>query len=88
MFTIHGHKIKVDGQEPGVGVYFVPVDEPSRAVKVNRIAENTASKITGIAPPVGYPNSRTEVRTQYTGSGSTSLKAVRTVTSGFTLEEA
>ena len=33
-FVIHGHKIKVAGDDPGIGVYFVPVEAlppPSRS---------------------------------------------------------
>jgi len=86
-FAIHGHKIKVAGENPGVGVYFVPVDDPSKAVKVTRMAENTASKVTGIAPQTGYQHNRIEIRTQYTGSGTNTLKSPRTIVSGFILEE-
>jgi len=88
MFAIHGHKIKIEGDDPACGVYFVPVNDPGRAIQVTRIAENTASKITGIAPHIGYPASRVEIRTQFTGSGGTSLKNLRTITSPFILEEA
>jgi hypothetical protein len=86
-FAIYGHKIKLAGEAPGVGVYFVPVEEPSKAVKVARVAENTPAKITGIAPRTEYPHNRIEIRTQFTGSGSTTLKALRVITSAFTLEE-
>lgn len=86
-FTIHGHKIKVAGDNPGTGVFFVPVDDPSKAVKVTRMAENTASKITGIAPQTNYQRNRIEIRTQFAGSGSIRLKTVRTITSGFVLDE-
>jgi len=87
MFAIHGHKIKVEGDDPAVGVYFVPVNDPGRATKVSRIAENTASRVTGIAPTVGYVNSRIEIRTQFSGSGDRLLKAPRTITGTFVLEE-
>ena len=87
IFTLHGHKIKAEGDDPGVGVYFVPVNDPGRAMKVSRIAENTASRITGIAPTIGYPASRIEVRTQYSGTEGRFLKNIRTITSDFTVEE-
>ena len=87
IFTLHGHKIKVEGDDPSVGVYFVPVQEPGNAVKVSRIAENTASRITGIAPIVGYAASRIEVRTQFSGADGRFLKSVRTITGDFVLEE-
>jgi hypothetical protein len=87
-FALHGHKIKVAGEDPAVGVYFVPVEDPSKAVKVTRMAENTPSKITGIAPKTEHVHNRIEIRTQYAGSGSYLLKTPRIITSGFVLEEA
>jgi hypothetical protein len=85
-FIITGHLIKAAGDAPGVGVYFVPADDPSAAVKVTRIAENSDSKIIGISPDTGYPYNKIEIRTQYAGSGTT-LKAPRVITSSFTLEQ-
>jgi hypothetical protein len=86
-FAIHGHKIKVDGNNPDIGMFFVPVDDPTKAVKVERIAENTSTKIIGIAPQTGFAKNRIEVRTQFTGSGSILLKSPRVITSNFILEE-
>jgi hypothetical protein len=57
-------------------------------MKATRIAENTPSKIIGVAPGTGSSPVRIEIHTQYSGSGSGFLKTVRTITSGFTLEEA
>jgi hypothetical protein len=85
MFTLHGSKIKLDGDDPSVGLYFVPVDNPSKAVKVRRIGKNNPSEITGIAPDTGYQVNRIEIRTQYSG-GSQPAKEVRVITSLFTLE--
>ena len=87
-FIIHGHKIKVSGEDPTVGVYFVPVDDPSKAVKVTRIAENLPAKIIGIAPKTEWVENRIEIRTQFTGSGGVTLKAPRVIASSFVLEEA
>jgi hypothetical protein len=87
-FAIHGNKIKIMGEDPNIGVYFVPVDDPSRAVKVERVAENNPSKITGIIPQINSVNHRIEVRTQYAGSNSKLLKKLRTITSAFILEAA
>jgi hypothetical protein len=87
-FILHGHKIKVAGDDPSVGVYFVPVNDPSKTIKATRIAENGTSKIIGVAPGTGSSPVKIEIRTQYTGSGNAFLKTVRTITSGFTLEEA
>jgi hypothetical protein len=87
-FAVHGNKIKVAGDDPGIGVYFVPVDDPSGAVKMTRLAENNPSKITGIAPQTGHQYNRIEIRTQFAGSGSILLKAPRIIVSSFVLEEA
>ena len=88
MFTIHGHKIKIEGTDPSVGVYFIPVMDPSKAVKVARIAKNNPSEITGIAPDTEHSLNRIEIRTQYSGTVDRCLKKVRTMTSTFTLEVA
>jgi hypothetical protein len=87
MFSITGHKIKIAGDDPGCGVYFVPADDPSKAVKVTRLGENTASHISGIAPKTCCRYHKIEVRTQFTGSGGVTLKGLRTITSDFTLEQ-
>ena len=87
-FAIHGHKIKLLGDDPGVGVYFVPVDEPEKAVKVDRIAENYPTRITGIIPDTKHRQNKIEIRTQFSGSNSIKLKAPRIITSNFILESA
>jgi hypothetical protein len=87
-FVINGHKIKIAGDDPVVGLFFVPVDNPSAAVKVTRLAENSSSRIIGIAPQTGHQYNRIEVRTQYSHSGSPFLKNPRVITSDFILEEA
>jgi hypothetical protein len=87
-FAIHGTKIKLAGQDPSIGVYFVPVQDPSKAVKVVRIADNTSSKITGIAPNIEHMLNRIEIRTQYAGSGKILLKSPRIITSDFVIEAA
>jgi hypothetical protein len=87
-FVINGHKIKIAGDDPVVGLFFVPVDNPSAAVKVTRLAENSTSKIIGIAPQTGHQFNKVEVRTLFAGSGGVFLKTMRIITSDFTLEEA
>ena len=88
VFAIHGYKIKLEGDDPCVGVYFVPIEDPSKAVKVERIAENSATKISGIAPDTGFSQHRIEVRTQFTGFTGKFLKAPRVITSSFSIEAA
>ena len=86
-FCIKGYKIKISGEDESNGLYFVPIDDPSKAVKVTRIAENGSSRISGIAPKTGFARNRIEIRTQFTGSGSTMLKTPRIISSSFILEE-
>jgi hypothetical protein len=85
IFILYGNKIKVAGDDPGCGVFFVPVDDPSKAVKVKRLVENTPSKIIGKAPDIDCQRCRIEVRTQFTGSG-TFLKKPRIIASDFVIE--
>jgi hypothetical protein len=87
VFTIYGNKIKLAGENTNVGVYFVPKEDPSEAVKVAHIVENFPSKIIGVAPKTGYQFNSIEIRTQYTASSSF-LKIPRVITSNFVLEEA
>jgi hypothetical protein len=86
MFCINGNKIKLAGDDPSCGVFFVPVDDPSQAVKVTRIGENSGSTITGIAPDTHHQYNRVEIRTQYSGSTTTFLKSPRSVVSDFIIE--
>jgi hypothetical protein len=86
-FVLLGNKIRVEGDNPACGVYFVPVVDPSKAVKVSRIAENNPSKIIGIAPKTQYKYNKIEVRTQFESSYFMFLKKIRVITSGFVIEE-
>jgi hypothetical protein len=88
IFALHGSKIKIAGEDPDNGVYFVPEDVPSKAFKVDRIAENNPGKIIGIAPDTGHVYNRIEVRTQYNGSSNTFLKSPRIITTPFVIESA
>jgi hypothetical protein len=87
MFTITGHNIKIVGNDPKCGVYFVPVNAPQDRLKVDRIGENTAGRVTGIVPNVGHTENRVEIVTMYSGSGPHILKAPRTLTSPFILSQ-
>ncbi|MDR1108595.1 MAG: DUF4469 domain-containing protein, partial [Spirochaetaceae bacterium] len=84
-FSVSGHKIKVAGDEPEVGVYFVSVADPSPRVKVEgHLAENTASKLIGIIPALTAGAWKLEIVTQFS-SGSSFLKEPRSIKSPFTL---
>jgi len=85
-FTIHGHNIKIEGDDLACGLYFVPLEDPSKKVKITRILENNPSKVMGLSFTSGYLLNRIEIVTQYS-SGSVTLQAPRTITSPFTLEE-
>jgi len=87
LFSVTGSKIKIAGDDPACGIYFVPVEAPSKAVKVARIAENTNTKIIGVCVKTEYLRNRIEIRTQYANSKKY-LKAPRIITSDFILEEA
>jgi hypothetical protein len=86
MIAIYGKKIKIDGDDPANGVYFVPADSSLPAVKMTRLGENNPAKITGIAPDTLYAYNRIEIRTQFTGSGSNFLKEPRVIKSLFIIE--
>ena len=86
LFCISGNKIKITGNSPDCGVFFVPVEDPAKAVKVARIAENSSSKVIGIAPDTGFRYNRIEIRTRFSGQGSCSLKAPLVITGDFILE--
>jgi hypothetical protein len=88
LFSIYGYKIKASGEDPACGVFFVPVDDPSAEVRVEDLAENSPSKIIGIAPDTGHVQNRIEIRTQYTGSSNKLLTKPRVITSRFVLETA
>jgi hypothetical protein len=86
LFSVAGRKIKLFGDDPAVGVYFASVDEAGRRVKASgRLAENTASKLIGVAPALDAGTWRVEIETQYAGSGDTALKNPRVIESAFTL---
>ena len=86
MVTVRGDKIKIAGDHPGNGLYFVPVDPTGPRAKMARIAENHGSKILGIAPDTQHAYNRIEIRTQYAGSGSKLLKEPRVITADFSME--
>ena len=73
-----GHKVKIAGDDPEVGIYFV--SETARArVKVapNQIATNTGSQLLFIIPALPDGTYHLEVTTQYSNANAL-LKAPRT----------
>jgi hypothetical protein len=84
---ILGRRIKIEGLPAETGLWIVPMQDPSKAVKINRIVSNNASRIEFIPVATGYSENRLEIRTRYSGS-ATPLSALRTVTSQFVISEA
>jgi hypothetical protein len=78
---IRGSKLKLAGDHPGVGVYFV--DEAtgdSVKVEASDIVGNNPAELMIITPSLATGQYRLEVRTQFTGSGGKLLKEPRTAT--------
>jgi hypothetical protein len=77
--VIEGHKIKVDGDNADVGVYFADRSGGTRVKVAKRLAENRDAKIIAVVPsdiPAGVY--RLEIVTQYNVS-SIPLKEPRTI---------
>jgi hypothetical protein len=85
---ILGRRIKIDGPADETGLWMVPVQDPSKAVKINRVVSNNASRIEFIPVATGYPENRLEIRTRYSGTSAAPLANLRTVTSQFAISEA
>jgi hypothetical protein len=82
MFALEGHKIKVAGEHADCGVYFVNAAVPAQKVKAaGNLADNTATRIVGIIPPLAAGQWKIEVVTQFS-SGSFTLKDPRTINYG------
>jgi hypothetical protein len=83
IFRLDGHKIKVAGDHPDCGVYFVKDGStPIYREKVRgNLADNTSCCITGLVPEISAGQWRAQVVTQYTGSTNTLLKSPRIIVS-------
>jgi hypothetical protein len=85
-FTISGNKIKVKGDSPDCGVWFVSTTSPFRRYKVERaLTENVSTKVIGMVPPLPAGKYVVEIKTCYT-VGGIDLKQPKTIKSGFTLK--
>jgi len=84
---ILGRRIKIEGLPTETGLWMVPVQDPAKAVKINRVVSNTPSRIEFIPVDTGYSENRLEIRTRFSGS-TTPLTALRIVTSQFVISEA
>ncbi|MDR2551673.1 MAG: DUF4469 domain-containing protein [Treponema sp.] len=79
MVHILGHKIKVEGESPDVGVWFINQADNSRTKITEHLGINRSSELFGLIPPLTAGNYKLEVVTQFS-SGSFVLKDPRTVT--------
>ncbi|MDR0472129.1 MAG: DUF4469 domain-containing protein [Treponema sp.] len=82
-FIITGHKLKVAGDHPGIGIYFEQKDGPAK-LKVTSLAENTSLKLIGMIPAGPAGAYKVVIKTQYSGGG-TLLKEPRAIESEFNL---
>jgi hypothetical protein len=81
MVHILGHKIKVAGEEPEIGVWFVNQADGSRTNIIEHLGINRSTELFGLAPALAAGNYRIEVVTRYSG-GSSTLKEARVISAG------
>ena len=81
---IVGQRIKIEGPPSEVGLWMVPVADPTKRKKIERIIRNDPSHIEFVTVDTGFADNRLEIRTQFTGSG-TPLHTPRTIVSNFTI---
>ncbi|MDR0314104.1 MAG: DUF4469 domain-containing protein [Treponema sp.] len=85
LFRICGYKIKIKGNSPDCGIYFVSAKDPTRIIKTQGpFPLNTSSKICGLIPDLPAGKYFIEIKTQYT-IGGIDLKEPRTIRSSFTI---
>ncbi|MFC4685906.1 DUF4469 domain-containing protein [Epilithonimonas pallida] len=77
---ISGNKIKIAGEDPANGIFFVETITQTRtAVKTSDMVTNNPSELIIIVPGLASGGYNVEIITQYSG-GTTVLKAPRTAT--------
>ena len=77
MVTIMGHKIKIEGEHPDCGLWFVSKADGARVKTNEHLAVNRASELVGIIPALTAGTYKLEVVTLHTGS--TPLKEPRVI---------
>jgi hypothetical protein len=78
MVHITGHKIKVEGEESEVGVWFVSRADGARVKISEHLGNNRGNELLGLIPPLPAGTYRLEVVTRF--SHGTPLKEARTIT--------
>jgi hypothetical protein len=76
---ITGHKLKVVGEKPGVGVSFISQDDPEAVylVPADDIVVNNPSEVIIIIPQLLKDTYKLKITSQFTGSGGIVLKEPR-----------
>jgi hypothetical protein len=77
MVHITGHKIKVEGSDPAVGLWFVNQTGPRTKVSEN-LGLNRPTEVMALIPALPPGSYKVEILTQYAG-GSAHLKEPRTI---------
>jgi len=83
-FIITGHRLKVVGDDPSIGVFFKNT-ATGAMTKAHSLAENSSHKLIGIFPGINDAVFQIVIKTQFSGS-SKPLKEVRTIESNFTIK--
>jgi hypothetical protein len=69
--SIAGHKLKVVGDNPDIGIYFVSASNATKRVTVaGCLAENTGSKLIGIIPSLSAGTGKGGSKTHYPVGGA------------------
>lgn len=82
LFEVHGKRLKIAGEDPGIGLFFVAED--GTETKVSLIAENGQKKLIGQSPDLPAGKYRVRVKTQST-FGAYTTKGIKETTSNFSL---
>jgi hypothetical protein len=86
IFTLSGGKLKVAGDDPECGIYFVSALDPDKRFKVaSRLAVNISSRLCGVVPAMPEGDYQIVIVSQYT-VGGIPLKTPRSITSDFTVK--
>ncbi|WP_421921111.1 DNA-binding domain-containing protein [Marinifilum sp.] len=82
LFEIHGKRLKIAGEDAGIGFFFVAED--GTETKVTQIADNGQKKIVGLIPDLAIGKYRIRIKTQST-FGAYTTKGIKETTSKFSL---
>jgi hypothetical protein len=78
MIQILGNKIRVEGENPACGVWFVAKADGARVKITEHLGNNRSNELLGLIPPLASGTYQVEVVTQYS-NGTTILKEPRII---------